>query len=323
MHPPFDPQVWQALAALGPEVSRSITPERIGDQRSASAAAAPTMDRLACSALVSTRVVPGTGGDPERELLVLSPRRAADGPRPGIVFFHGGGLIAGSARNSLDHALGWIDEFDAVVVSAEYRLAPEHPYPAALDDCYAAFQWLADNAGDLGIDRERLVLAGFSAGAGLAAAVALLSRERGTLDRLRCLLLMSPMLDDRNVTASSSELLAEGVWDRVSNATAWHAYLGVHAGGPCVPHLAAAARADDLGGLPPTFVDVGSVDTFRDEAVELAQRIWQCGGDAELHVWPGGFHAFDAIAPEATLARAARAARTDWLHRQLSPPPTT
>jgi acetyl esterase/lipase len=123
------------------------------------------------------------------------------------------------------------------------------------------------------------------------------------------------MLDDRNDTVSSHQMAGTGVWDRTSNATGWAALLGPRAGGPDVSPHAAPARAQDLSGLPPAFLDVGSAETFRDEVVDYASRIWQAGGSAELHVWPGGFHGFDGIAPQAALSRSARAQRLPWLRR--------
>jgi acetyl esterase/lipase len=134
-------------------------------------------------------------------------------------------------------------------------------------------------------------------------------------------MLMCPMLDDRNETPSSHELDREGVWDRGDNLAGWQALLGPAQGGPDVSPYAAPARASDLSGLAPAFVDVGSVETFRDEDVAYATRIWQAGGAAELHVWPGGFHGFDQIAPDATLSRAARSARSAWLRRLVAPAP--
>lgn len=130
-------------------------------------------------------------------------------------------------------------------------------------------------------------------------------------------LLIYPMLDDRCETPSSHQFLDGTIWVRSSNITGWTALLGDARGGPDVSPFAAPARATDLSGLPPTYVDVGSVDVFRDEAVGYASRIWQAGGNAELHVWPGGCHGFDQLAPEAALSRRARATRMDWLSRVI------
>lgn len=137
-------------------------------------------------------------------------------------------------------------------------------------------------------------------------------------------MLFCPMLDDRNDTQSAWQMAGLGVWDRIANRTGWAALLGDAAGGPAVSPYAAPARAEDLSGLPPAFIDVGSAETFRDEDVRYASRIWQCGGIAELHVWPGGFHGYTLFAPHARLSLETTAARLAWLRRLLSaltPPP--
>ena len=177
--------------------------------------------------------------------------------------------------------------------------------------------WTAENAREIGVDPARIVVAGGSAGGGLTAALALLARDRGG-PAVFGQMLLCPMLDDRNDSCSARQMAGHGVWDRTANETAWGALLGDARGGPDVPPYAAPARASDLSGLPPAFLDVGSAETFRDEVVDYASRIWRAGGVAELHVWPGGFHGFDAFAPHTVLARTARAARIAWLRRLLA-----
>lgn len=176
--------------------------------------------------------------------------------------------------------------------------------------------WTAEHADELGIDPDQIIVAGTSAGGGLAAGLALLARDRRG-PALAAQVLMCPMLDDRNDTPSSRQMAGRGVWDSTANTTGWTALLGDACGGPDVSPYAAPARAVDLSGLPPAFVDVGSAETFRDEDVAYATRIWQAGGVAELHVWPGGFHGFDTLAPQAAISQEAKAARVRWLRRQL------
>ncbi|MFE0517970.1 alpha/beta hydrolase [Streptomyces sp. NPDC058954] len=317
--PPFDPELAAALELIKEVVGPSITPEEIETARQG-----PGIELLADLDLtlggffeVEDREVPGPEDAPDISLLICRPSGAAEaGPRPVIYHVHGGGMILGNNRVGVDAPLAWAKELDAVVVSVEYRLAPEHPYPAQIEDVYAGLVWTAKHAGELGADPDRIVVAGASAGGGLSAALALLTRDRHG-PRLIGQALMCPMLDDRNDTPSTHQMAGLGVWDRTANETGWTALLGPSRGGPDVSPYAAPARAEDLTGLPPAFLDVGSAETFRDEVVAYASRIWQAGGIAELHVWPGGFHGFDGFAPQASLSQSARATHLDWLRRLL------
>lgn len=239
-------------------------------------------------------------------VLVLRP---AGSSGPPVLHVHGGGMVAGTRRSDLHVLAEWVSEAGVTLVSPEYRLAPEHPHPTPVQDCYRTLEWVHRAFGSP-------VVAGTSAGGGLAAAVTLMARDRGG-PSVRGQLLMCPMLDDRCDTPSSHQFLSGTTWVRSSNLTGWTALLGDARGGPDVSPYASPARATDLSGLPPTYVDVGSVDVFRDEAVEYASRIWRAGGDAELHVWPGGCHGFDQLVPEAVLSRRARSARIEWLRRVL------
>ncbi|MCK9931339.1 alpha/beta hydrolase [Frankia sp. Mgl5] len=234
---------------------------------------------------------------------------------PGILWIHGGGMATGD-RFSAMPALRLAVTTGATVVSVEYRLAPEHPDPAPLDDCYTALLWVAEHAQTLGIDPHALILAGSSAGGGLAAGTALRARDHGGPD-LAGLLLLCPMLDDRMHTPSS-RMTADLSWTRSSNQTGWRMLLGDRVGTDNVTTYAAPGRATDLSRLPPTFIDVGSVDLFRDEDVAFASTIWACGGDAELHVWPGGVHGFEEFAPHTALATDTLTARSRWLTRILA-----
>jgi acetyl esterase/lipase len=225
-------------------------------------------------------------------------------------------MITGSNRVGLSNILDWAQELGIVIASIEYRLAPAHPHPAPVDDCYAGLLWVASHGVDIGIDPSRLMIAGVSAGGGLCAAVALMARDLGD-PPLIGQMLMCPMLDDRNDTLSAKQMEGLGVWDRSMNQVGWSALLGEAAGGPGVSPYASPAREEDLSHLPPTFIDVSSTETFRDEAITYASRIWACGGDAELHVWPGGFHGFDVLMPSAQLSRDAHMARSRWLSRQF------
>ncbi|MGI5489949.1 alpha/beta hydrolase [Microtetraspora malaysiensis] len=315
--PPFDPELAAALAVLGEWLPPSFTPDVIPDLRQAPLAD-PEEDLSRGGAIEVTELaVPGPAGEPDISLLVCRPSNTTPTtPLPAIYHIHGGGMIMGNNRIGLADLLDWAMELQLVVVSVEYRLAPEHPHPAPVEDCYAGLVWTAEHAEELGLDPGRILVAGASAGGGLSAAVALVARDRGGPGLIGQMLLC-PMLDDRNDTPSAAQMAGLGVWDRTSNETGWTALLGEKQGGPDVSPYAAPARATDLSGLPPAFIDVGSAETFRDEDVTYASRIWQAGGRAELHVWPGGFHGFDMMAPQAAVSQDAKAARVRWLRRLL------
>ncbi len=195
-------------------------------------------------------------------------------------------------------------------------MAPETPYPGPLDDCYQGLRWTYEHAADLGIDPSCIGVMGVSAGGGLAAALALLARDRGEVP-VAFQLLDSPMLDDRQRTLSSRQ---DGlpVWSRNSNTFGWKAYLGDRYGRDDVPATAAPSRAADLAGLPPAFVSVGALDGFRDEDVEYALRLNQAGVPAELHVYPGACHGFTMLAPEAAVTKQCMRNMEDWLTRQFA-----
>ncbi|AMW14453.1 esterase [Streptomyces qaidamensis] len=317
--PPFDPELAAALELIKDMISPGLAPDEIAEVRQG-----PGIQMLADLDLtmggafeVEDRQVPGPQGEPDISLLICRPAAAESaGPRPVIYHVHGGGMVIGNNRVGVDVPLAWAQALDAVVVSVEYRLAPEHPHPAPVEDVYAGLLWTADHAADIGADPDRIVIAGASAGGGLCAALALLTRDRKGPQPIGQVL-MCPMLDDRNDTPSTYQMAGLGVWDRTANETGWTALLGSRRGGPDVPAYAAPARAEDLTGLPPAFLDVGSAETFRDEVVAYASRIWQAGGVAELHVWPGGFHGFDGFAPQAAVSQAARGAQVAWLRRLL------
>jgi len=250
-------------------------------------------------------------------LTVLSPPGLdRSTPAPCVYWVHGGGMVMGDRFSNIDIPLEWLDQLGVVVVTVDYRLAPEAAGSTLVEDCYRGLSWVAEHAAELGVDPARLVVAGTSAGGGLAAGVTLLARDRGA-PAVAAQVLVCPMLDHRNDTGSSHQF-AEGpaTWTRSMNAFGWRAVLGEEPVTEVSPYVS-PARADDLSGLPPTYVDVGSAEVFRDEDVSYASRIWAAGGNAELHVWAGGFHGFDALVPEARLSTAARRTRTDWLGRVL------
>ncbi|WP_169251068.1 alpha/beta hydrolase [Brevibacterium sp. 'Marine'] len=312
--PPFDPELEAVLDAVGEQLPSTLTPEMIPVMREADVTA--PIDEVLSGRSVTHRelTLPGyQGGDLVASVFARTDHTTAG---PGIFHTHGGGMIIGDRFTGIEVMLDWVERFDAVCVSLEYRLAPEFPDPYPVEDCYAGLVWTADHADELGIDPKQLLIAGGSAGGGLAAGVALLARDRqGPNLFAQCLIY--PMIDDRNETISSHQIDGEGVWDRTSNFTGWDALLGSRRGTDDVSIYAAPARATDLSGLPPAYIDVGTAEVFRDEDVAYASQIWNDGGVAELHVWPGGFHGFDMMAPHTALSQAMVAARTAWLARIL------
>jgi len=231
---------------------------------------------------VEHRTVPGELAGPLR---VYRPDRAVP-PAPVVLYLHGGGFVLGDLDMVDPAATRVADLAGVVVVTVDYRLAPEHPFPAGLYDCYAALEWTVARAGDLAVDPDRVGIAGESAGGGLAAAVALLARERGG-PRLRHLCLMNPELDDRLDTPSARAFVDTPKWDRANALASWRHYLD----GADASELAAPARAADLAGLPPAFVGVSEFDPLRDEGITFAHRLIQAGVRTELRYYPGTFHA--------------------------------
>ncbi|WP_218145271.1 alpha/beta hydrolase [Nocardioides luteus] len=264
--------------------------------------------------------VPSFDGAP-LPLTVLTPARDGEPgtAAPCIYWVHGGGMVMGDRFSQIDIPLDWLESFGATVVSVDYRLAPEASGATLVEDCYAGLGWVASHADELGIDPARIIVAGTSAGGGLAAGTTLLARDRQG-PAIAAQVLICPMLDHRNTTESSRQFTGPGVWSREANEFGWRSVLGDLGD---VPGYVSPALAEDLAGLPTTYVDAGSAEVFRDENVAYASRIWAAGGQAELHVWAGGFHGFDALFPQTQVSRAARAARSDWLARVLRDPRRT
>lgn len=318
--PPYDPELQEFLVTL-PD-AEAVLPAGTPSVAEVVAAMRKTTEDypsiesiLAGTPITRTDLtVPGLAGDPD---VLLSVFRHPDTPAdaPCFLHIHGGGMVMGDRFSGAHLFAHWAQAFSAVVVSVEYRLAPDHPAPAAVHDCYAALAWLSANAGSLDIDPERIVVVGVSGGGGLAAGMALLARDRGG-PRLLGQVLMAPMLDDRVQSPSTEQHRDAPMWTRALNVLAWTAVLGDRRGAPDVSPYMAPARADALAGLPPTYIDVGSAEIFRDEVVDFATRLLRAGNLCELHIWAGGFHAFE-MASHTRIAKAAAAARNNWLQRLL------
>ncbi len=263
---------------------------------------------------IDDRLVPGWEGDPDVPVRVYRPRSDAM-PAPGIVMIHGGGFVIGSVEAEHAGAARMAVDTGAVVVSVEYRLAPEHPYPAGLHDCYAALAYLHAEAGALGVDAGRVALCGASAGGGLAAATALLARDLG--GPLVCFqMLHIPELDDRLETPSMRAFVDSPLWNRPLAVQSWRAYLGDLSGSTEVPSYAAPSRAGDLSGLPPAYVSTAEHDPLRDEGITYALRMLQAGVSVELHQFPGTYHG-SALVTTAAVSRRAQREATLVLRRAL------
>jgi acetyl esterase/lipase len=287
----LDPELAVILPAL-PEMLADIRRENIAEVRAAmDAQPAPEIET---EVGVEERTIPGPGG----KLPLLVYARPSEAVRPCLVWIHGGGYILGSARD--DRARRIAEQLDVVVVSVDYRLAPEHPFPAGPEDCHAALVWVVENAAALRIDPERVALGGASAGGGMAAGVALMNRDRGG-PSLSLQLLLYPMIDNFHDTASG-RITNHPVWNRRTSFNAWEMYLDGEPGRDASPY-AAAARANDLTDLPPAYICVGAEDLFRDEDIEYARRLFDAGVSCELAVYPGLFHGGDMFLPTARVSQ--------------------
>jgi acetyl esterase len=237
---------------------------------------------------VRDTTVPGPSDAPDVPVRVYTPAGRTDAV-PGLVYIHGGGFVVGDLDMSHAHVLRMVDELGIVIVSVDYRLAPEHPFPAPVEDCYAALKWVAAKADELGIDPKRLGIGGESAGGGLSAGTVLLARDRGGPE-LCFQYLGIPELDDRLDTESMRDYVDTPLWNRPNAIFSWTCYLGTEPGGDDVSPYAAPARATDLSGLPPAFVTTCQYDPLRDEGIEYARRLAHAGVPTELRHYPGTFH---------------------------------
>lgn len=314
--PPIDPELKAGLQIVGGVFPPTITEDLIGFMRK-SYASPPVSETLDGKSVVHEEYeLSGYRGD-TIPVSVFRPERAS-GRRPVILYAHSGGLMFGDRFSALHANLEWVESTGALLICPEYRLAPEYSDPYAREDFYAALEWTVQRAEVLGADRRRIVVAGASSGGALAAGLALASRDRGG-PQLHGQMLIYPMLDDRGHSASVQQFDGVGVWDRISNATGWASMLGEdHAESEEVSSYIAPARATDLTGLPPAYLDVGSVEIFRDETIDYANRIWRSGGTADLHVWAGAFHACDVFAPHTAIAQQMIRTRNQWVATLLA-----
>ena len=239
------------------------------------------------------RKIPGLPGEPELSIRVYEAEKRV-GSTPALLWIHGGGYVVGDVEldDLLCRQMALAGE--CVVTQVNYRLAPEHPYPVPLEDCYTTIKWLVTREDELNIDRSRICVGGASAGGGLSAGLALLARDRGEI-QLAWQLLLYPMIDDRNTELPSETLPETLIWTRNNNHYGWRAYLGHEPGSKDVEPYAAAAKADNLEGLAPAFIGTGDLDLFAEESLEYAKKLVAAGVPTEVHMYPGAPHAFDGI----------------------------
>jgi acetyl esterase/lipase len=247
------------------------------------------------------RTIAGLPGSPDVRIYIVNANPSA-APRPAILHMHGGGFVMRDAKSALHQVQQLAADLDCVVIAVDYRLAPETPFPGALDDNYASLKWLYQNAAQLGVDPSRIAVLGDSAGGGHAAMLAIATRDRGEIP-LAYQALIYPMLDDRTgSTRTPAAHVGKVIWSAQDNVFGWSSLLGVPAGSAEVPHGAVPARVENLSGLAPAFIGVGAVDLFVDENIDYARRLMAAGVPTELHVVPGAFHGFDGI-ETASIAR--------------------
>ncbi len=247
------------------------------------------------------RKIAGPTGQSKVTVRVYRPADRS-GPLPSLLWIHGGGYMLGDIDQEDMTARQFALAGECVVVSVDYRLAPEHPYPAPLEDCYAVLKWMSSHAVGLGIDASGIAIGGASAGGGLAAALAIVARDRGEVKTI-FQLLVYPMIDDCNTAPARDSLPDTLFWTRENNRIGWRSYLGCEPGIDGISCYAAASRAADLEGLPPAYIAVGDIDLFAQEDIEYSRRLIAAGVPAELHVYRGGCHAFDTLVPGADISR--------------------
>ncbi|MBY8861369.1 alpha/beta hydrolase [Nocardia sp. CA2R105] len=313
--PPYDPELVAGLAAMRNAVP-PLGAETLEQIRELTLKAVPGTEPVDLTVGGRVRVDEMTAATPDAELpmVVLSPAQG-QGPWPLIYFIHGGAMVAGGRHLGLGDFLSHVADGQAVVASIEYRLAPEHPDPVPVTDCFNGLAWCIENTGALRFDPSHVIVAGTSAGGGLAAGVALMARDQGA-PRVTHQVLVCPMLDDRYETHSSVMLDDDGSWDRIGSLYGWTALLGDRRGTEDVSCYAAPARASDMSRLPRAFIDVGSAEGFRDEVLDYATRLSLAGVSVDLHMWAGGFHGYENIST-AAISQASLSTREEFIRRAL------
>ncbi|GAW17730.1 hypothetical protein ANO14919_071960 [Xylariales sp. No.14919] len=310
--PPYDPEI----TAVEDTQHRPI-PASLGELMELRREEPPRDEDIYNDPELTIEQISVSGADSQIPAIILRKKSqtTASKPHPGILFFHGGGRVMGNVYVGLAAVSGFVKELDAVIISVGYRLSPDVPGISAVEDCYASLVWMSENLSALNIDPARFIVAGVSAGAGLAAGALLMSRDRKG-PKVAAQLLVCPMLDDRFITLSSRQFENGRGFYTAWGRYAWKCVLGEDAERRNVSYYVAPGRATDLSDLPPAYVDAGSGEPFRDEDIAYATKLWECGVQADLHIWGGGCHGFDLFFPTEIGAQAVRT-RDAWLRRVL------
>lgn len=311
--PPYDPEI----AGVEDTQHRPI-PSRLDELIELRRGEALSDEEICNNIDINVEEIIVTGADGPLPAIVLTNKRRANNVktlRPGIIFFHGGGRVMGNVYVGLKAVSKFVVELDAVVVSVGYRLSPEVHGMCAVEDCYASLVWMDQRLDSFAVNPAQFIVAGVSAGAGLAAGALLMSRDRQG-PRVAAQLLICPMLDDRFINLSSRQFEDGRGFYTAWGRYAWRCVLGDDAERRDVSHYVAPGRAEDLSDLPRAYIDAGSMEPFRDEDIAFAMKLWECGVQADLHVWGGGPHGFDLFFPTELGAQAVRT-RDAWVRRVL------
>lgn len=259
--------------------------------------------------------IPRTDNRTNLRVRIYKPNSVAD-PTPVLLWIHGGGFLIGKPEQDDVSCAQFVRELGLTIVSVDYRLAPKYPFPAALDDCYSALQWVVSHSRQLGIDPKRIAIGGASAGGGLAAALVQLAHDRQEI-QIAFQMLVYPMLDDRTVLRTDIDDSQNITWNHRSNRYGWESYLGRECGAAEVRAYSVPARRADLSGLPPAWIGVGALDIFHDEDVAYAQRLRECGVECEIEIVPGAFHGFDVFDPTLPIVQDFRKLQAAVLKKHL------
>ncbi|KAL4941777.1 hypothetical protein BDV06DRAFT_193745 [Aspergillus oleicola] len=312
--PPLDPDLFEAHSRF--KKTSGLVPQQKLDERRKTAALSWNAISRGRYAISHEEVdIPGPAGSLRASILRSKKNSNPPEQTVGIVHFHGGGFCTSDRFHGLNTLFDIIETLGVVVIGAEYRLTPEHPQPAPVEDSYAALLWAHEHAAELGFNPHKIVTCGGSAGGNLTAAVSLMTRDRNG-PKLLGQLLYYPWLSDETISTSLDQFGDLPPWTQQDTADALDFALGEDRAQKSIYTL--PATASDLSGLPPTYMDVGEADVFRDQDVEFANRLWKAGIPTEFHVWLGAWHAFDTFAPEVPVSKKAFQARLEWLERLIA-----